>query len=175
MNGIIEIVKNTLHCFEIFIIDKEGNPKEGLSIDYVILKSLDNSVIDSGTMEDIDEGIYKFSYTFNIVGQFRIIYRLPIGYPDGAESIMVIEKEAEQASVDILIDMVTRALGLLGEHKRIFDTEFNARHAMTKCRIRIYPTKIDADNDTNHIAEFLGEAEYNTSNEMLSSKIVKLL
>lgn len=80
---------------QIFIQDQEGNGKPGLKIPYYIYQAKGGYLRKQGFMiEDLTaSGVYVQSYTFNKLGQFRIIYRPPSPYSDMIEIINVIDSQ----------------------------------------------------------------------------------
>lgn len=158
---------NTIYYLEIFVTDSHGDPVTGLTISYQIYKSLDNSLIDSGSMIEIGNGIYQKAYTFTAKGQYRIIYITPYDYTNEIEGIMVIDKVATQ------IDL-SRILGLVQENFRIFDPVYDTKGNMTNATVKIYPNAIDCENDTNEIAEYEVTSVFNAQGLMTAYKSKKI-
>jgi len=155
---------NTAYFLELFVTDLSGSPVTGLSPTYVIYKSSDNSVVDSGSFIDEGNGVYHASYTFSALGQYYIIYSTPVNYTDEIENIMVIDRYARE-------DDLLRALGLTDENKKILDTEHNSDGQLTHAIIELYPSAIDFDNNTNVMATYEYNATYNGSGLMLTMGI----
>ena len=55
---------NTIYYLELLIIDINGNPKTGLNPTYTIYKAIDDSIVSTGNLTDVGNGLYKSSYTF---------------------------------------------------------------------------------------------------------------
>lgn len=159
---------NTSYYLELFITDLSGNPKTSLTATYSIYKSLDDSLIESGSLIDIGNGIYKKPYIFTELGQYYILYTVPDGYTDEVESILVIQDYAK--SNDLL-----RLLGLSDENKRIFDTVHDVNGNLLSATVKIYPSATDLENDTNVLATYNFVATYNISNLMQTVKVTRIL
>jgi hypothetical protein len=163
--SLIQIDKKTTYHLELFVTDVIGNSVTGLNIDYVIYKCSNNSVIQSGSLNDLDNGVYHDSYTFNELGQFRIIYITPEKYADGMETVMVAESKAEQ-------ETLLRALGLVQENFRLINPVYTNGN-MTGCTIKTYQSADDCNNNSNELAEYVVSASYSNGN-CTSYKSVKL-
>jgi len=146
---------NTTYYLELFITDVSGNPKTGLNAIYSIYKSSDDSLVQSGSLIDVGSGIYKTSYIFNTLGQYYIIYTTPEGYTDEIENVNVILDLAKESSM-------LRILGLSDENKRIINTVHDTDGNLTSALVKIYPSSIDFENDTNVLATYEFNATYNT-------------
>jgi len=164
--SITELEQNTLYYLELFVTDAVGDPVTGLSTTYKIYKSSDNSVVFSGSLIDVGDGVYKVSYLFDTLGQYRIIYTTPTNYTDEIETINVIERRA--SSID-----VRRILGLVQENFRILNPVYDRLGNLVTCTIRIYPSASDVDADTNAIATYVVEATHNKT-LMTGYKVKKL-
>ena len=164
--SLIQIDKKSTYHLELFVTDVIGNSVTGLNIDYVIYKCSDNSVIQSGSLIDLDNGVYQESFTFNDLGQFRIIYTTPEKYADGMETIMVTVNKAEQ-------ETLLRTLGLVQENFRLINPVYNNGN-MVGCTIKTYSTDSDCNNDTNALAEYAINATYSGEGNCTSHKSVKV-
>lgn len=152
----MDIILNSSNVLEIMIIDNLGNPVPGLLVTYDIIDSLTNISYDSGSLTDLGTGIYKKSITWNILGQYRILYSTPAGYEDQIETIYVVEDKIADVT-----DLIKRILGLTQENFRLFNTVYDVNNNLTSCTIKIYPSSTDCDNDTNEISEYSMTSTYN--------------
>ena len=84
----MRVFKNLPHKLELAVIDTNGSYVPGLDIAYELIKCSDDSVIDSGSMGEIDS-IYTREYTFTELGEYRVKYMTPAGYENGFETIIV--------------------------------------------------------------------------------------
>lgn len=85
-----EIVQNELTYFEVGVTDASGKLRTGLVVDYEIHKCSDNSLLVSGTANEIGiTGVYSFSYTFTDIEEYRLHWITPLTYDDGFENIIV--------------------------------------------------------------------------------------
>jgi hypothetical protein len=157
---------NILYIFDTSIIDKNGSFKSGLTVTYKIYKSIDNSLISSGTLVEVgSSGIYQFSYLFTVLGQYRLEYYTPTKYENGIEMI------------EIQDNQLARILGLSQENYRIFNPVYvkkNGQQCMTTATIKTYSTALDCTNDTNKIAEYQITATFDTEARMSHYKVVKV-
>ena len=159
----MEINRNTNYYLELLVTNTAGNGVTGLTITYEIIKSLDNSVIDSGTLSDVGNGIYQDSYVFDTLGQYRILYYVPSPYSNEIESILITDT----------YDKIERILGLSQENYKLFDPTWDADSNMTSCTIRTYPTPADCNADTNPLASYQMTAVY-LHGRTVSYKVVEV-
>jgi len=164
----MKIDKDTTYILELFVVDNVGEPVTGLATSYTIYKSSDNSIINSGTLVEIGAGVYTSSYLFNNLGQFRIVYNTPSGYTDEIESILVTSETAK--SSDVL-----RILGLSDENKKILNTSHDGNGNITNATIKIYPSSVDFENDTNVLATYQFTATYDLNGLMTNMGIKRIL
>lgn len=160
-------ILNTIFYFHILVTDSNGDPKTGLTVTYVIYKSSDNSVVNSGTLVDVGNGTYDSSYTFTTSGQYYIIYTTPSTYTDEIEGIYADKEWAKQ-------EELLRSLGLNDENKKISDTIYDANSNLTSATVKLYPSALDFVNDTNVMATYEFTATYNAQNEMLAMGVKKI-
>jgi len=161
-----QIDLGSVYYLELLVTDNHGDPLSGLSVSYSIHNSINETVFDSGILADIGNGIYKKSITFNIVGQYRIIYTTPINYSDEIEVVLVKEVTASDATV-------RRILGLCQENYRIFNPTYDKNNNLIGGIIKIYPTSNDVDTDTNSIASYSINASFDSSRNLMKSYKVK--
>jgi hypothetical protein len=159
---------NTTYYLELFITDVSGNPKAGLNPTYTIYKSTDDSIIAGGNLIDIGNGLYKNSYIFLVTGQYYIIYTTPEDYSDEIESIIVQNEIAKESTL-------LRVLGLSDENKKILNTVHDSDGNLTNATVKIYPTLVDFDNDTNVSAIYEYDATYNSNGLMQTMGVKRTL
>lgn len=150
-----EITKSTTYYLESLVTDQQGDGVTGLTVTYKVIRSSDNTVLASGTLSDIGDGVYKGSYLFSVVGQFRVLYFTPTNYLDAIETVNV-----SDATTVAISDKIDRILGLSMENYRLFDSLWDKSNNMTFTRIRLYPTPEDVDTDTNAFAEYEVRSAY---------------
>ena len=79
---------NQTAYLELALLDINGDYASNLTVTYEIIKCLDDSIIDSGSMSEINN-IYTTSYIFVEIGEYRIDYFTPEDYEDGFENIII--------------------------------------------------------------------------------------
>ena len=84
----MRIFKNIPDKLELVVTDLSGNYVSGLIINYEVIKCSDDSVVYSGTMDEIDS-VYTKEITLTIVGEYRVKYITPTSYENGFENIIV--------------------------------------------------------------------------------------
>jgi len=162
------IVKDTTYYLETLVLDSSGDPITSLSVTYKIIKSSDNSLLDSGSLSHIGDGVYQGSYLFDAVGQYRILYITPTQYTDDIETILV-----ENISRQDIYDIVQRTLGLSQENYRLTEQVYNADNCLTSAKIATYPSALDTQNQTNSIAEYIINAVYDTNKRLIDYKVMR--
>lgn len=165
-------IKDTTYYLENSVTDQNGDFVSGLIVTYEVRKSIDNSLIASGTMTE-EGDVYKVSISFSVEGQYRALYTTPSGYENGAEVIVVVDA----TDLTSLNDKLVRILGLSQENYRIFDPIYitkKGQPCMTSATIKIYPSATDVDNDTNAIAEYEIEATYDVNAKMTGYRVKKV-
>jgi len=150
-----EITKGTTYYLESLVTDQNGDGITGLTVTYKVIRSSDNSLLASGSLTDVGDGVYQGSYLFSNNGQYRVIYFSPVGYTNEIETINV--SDASNVAISEKID---RILGLSQENYRIFDSKWNADNNMTYGIIKIYENPDDVDTDTNPMAVYEVKAFY---------------
>ena len=176
----MRIFKNIPDKLELVVTDLIGNYVSGLIINYEVIKCSDDSVVYSGTMDEIDS-VYTKEITLTIVGEYRVKYTTPEGYENGFENIIVDDYDNYKGSggggLTVEQDAILRRIcGLSQENYKIFNpvyTTKNNQPCMTSAIIRIYPTATDCNSDTNKIAEYSIEATFDTQARMTGYKVVK--
>lgn len=163
-----QVVVNSTHYLELLVTDLNGDSVSGLTVNYVIKKSSDNSTFAFGTMTDLGTGVYKTSTSFTTAGlQYRVIYTTPSGYSNEIESLLIIEEPDNT--------LIRRVLALVFENYKLFNPVYitvNGQPELSTGKIKTYPSASDLDADTNELAEYNINATYN-ANGTLNTYTVK--
>ena len=106
-----KFIKDTTYYLENAITDQNGDFVSGLTVTYEVRKSVDNSLVASGTMTE-EGDVYKISISFSVEGQYRALYITPTGYENGTETILV----EDATDLIALNDKLIRVLGLSQEN-----------------------------------------------------------
>ena len=169
-----KFIQNTTYYLEVTLTDKNGDfvtvLDTGDTVDYEVRKSIDNSLIASGTMT-VDGNVFKASISLSVLGQYRALYFTPTKYENGSEIIEVVEEITDDLSG--ITTKLNRLLGLSQENYRIFDPVYDGKSNLTSATIKIYPSASDVDADTNEIAEYEIIATY-TGIRMTGYKVKKV-
>lgn len=168
----MKIYKGNLYYLELFVTDQNGDPVTGLTTSYTIYKSSDNSLVGSGSLTDVGNGVYQKSYTFNTIGQFRVVYTSPTTYTDEIETILVVDTQV------LATAKLDRILGLCQENYRIINPVYNKYGDLTEGLIKIYANANDVDTDTNPIAIYQIDTTYGAGKEarhVTGYKVKKIL
>lgn len=145
----------TTYYLETLVLDSQGDPITSLSVSYKVLKSSDNSLLDSGSLTHTSDGVYQGSYLFNAIGQYRVLYITPTQYTDDIETVLV-----EPVSNSDIYDLVKRVLGLSQENYRLTEQVYDANGCLTSAKIAIYSSASDTQDQINPIAEYQVSATY---------------
>jgi len=156
---LITVIKDIIYYLLLFVTDNNGNAKTGLAVTYIIYKTIDNSIIDSGSLVDLGNGVYKNNYTFTENGQYYIVYNTPVNYTNEIETVNVTSDIAKESTL-------LRVLGLSDENKKITDTVHDANGNLTYAIVKLYPSATDFDNETNMLASYEFNAVYNINGLM---------
>jgi len=156
--------QNTQYYLESSATDTRGNFISGLTINYTVYKSSDDSLVDSGIMTEIGTtGIYKAPIIFTEAIQYRVIYITPLRYENIIETIIVTE----------IGEQLKRILGLSQENYRIFNPQYDRHNNLIAGTIKTYSNANDVDTDTNPIAEYEITANFNLRTNLMTSYKVK--
>jgi len=97
--------KNIEQYYEISVIDEVGDFVTGLTIQYIVNLSSDNSFITSGYTTETDN-VYHFNYTFTNNGDYRLKFITPTYYDNFFDTITVLDKFATNIDLSgITIDV----------------------------------------------------------------------
>lgn len=177
MPGITIIKSNTAHFLVAVLIANDGEFVSGLDVDYEIRKISDDSLITSGTLSEITNA-YVSPVTIMSEGEYIVSYFTPTGYENGAEQLVVTQFSIDDigTELELLMEKICRVLGLSQENFRIINRTygiFGSNKCLTSATTRIYENASDAQNDTNHIAEYQMTATYNSEGELTDYLVVK--
>jgi len=164
--------KNTEYYFELLPTDELGELVSGLTINYNIFKSSDNSLTTSGTMVEVGiSGVYQLTYTFTLSGQYRIEY-LPTtsDYPKTGETILV----EETSDLSTIENLVRKTLGLTQSNYRLINPVYDGNKNLVSATIKIYNSASDCDNDVSPIASYQVYATFNNIGLMQSYKVTEI-
>jgi len=163
------INKDTTYFLETLVLDSNGDPITSLSVSYKVIRSLDNTLLDSGSMSHIGDGVYQDSYLFASDGQYRILYITPTQYTNDIETVIV----GEVSNTEIY-DIVRKTLGLVQSNHRFTNQIYNSSKCLTSGVITIYPTATDTNNQTNAIASYQITASYDGENKLVDYKVTEI-
>lgn len=167
----MRIYRNEQYILEVLLMDFDGQRIAGKDVFYKIYRSSDNVEIDSGTLADMGNGLYKGEYLFSETGQYRIEYLMPDGWDDIVETIIV--DNHETSTISNIYDMVRRILGLSQENYILEPIEYNVHLQLTKARIKIYENATDCEQEINPIDVYNVEAVYDVDGRLQKYKVVK--
>lgn len=91
----MDIIINQSHTFELILTDNQGNFVTGQTITFQVRDSITDTLITSGTLTEQNE-VYKFSFTFTTLGQFRVKYFTPMNFPNAIESVEIVNSIPDQ-------------------------------------------------------------------------------
>jgi hypothetical protein len=159
----------TTFYLETLVLDSNGDPITSLSVSYKVIRSSDNTLLDSGSLTHIADGVYQSSYVFSATGQYRVLYITPTQYTDDIETILV-----EAISNSDIYDLCKRILGLSQENYRFTNQVYDGEGCLTSGKISIYSSVSDTDNEINPITEYAIVAVYNANKELIDYKVTEI-
>lgn len=170
----IYIKQNTIYPILVSVIDNNGNFITTLSVSYEIRKSLDNSLVTSGTLTNVGN-IYLDTATLTEKGDYYILYFTPTGYENGEERIVVQEHTNDDLALDLdsLAENLAKVLGLVQSNFRITHQIYNANNCLTSAKIAIYNNAIDTQNQVNPISEYTVIATYDSNSRLTDYKVTE--
>lgn len=166
---------NTVNYDEFVVNDSSGNLVTGLT-DGDFSKYLYNpsgsevSGSISVTVIELGNGIYRVSFTPNVLGEWVLLVVNSTYFSYGKYSNYL----CVEHYVDDIEILVRRILGLTQENFRTFNSSYDANSNLTGATIRIYANSSDCDSDVNHIAEYTMTATYDGLQRMSSYKVTKV-
>lgn len=101
-----EIINNQAHEFELSLLDTNGDFDVSQTVTYEVRNTSTNALITSGTMS-VQGDVYKFSYTFTSLGQFRVLYTTPTNFENGLETVTVVDALPDQIWDEALASHLT--------------------------------------------------------------------
>jgi len=121
------------------------------------------------TVVELGNGLYRVNFTPNQLGEWvlSVVNSTHFAYSKSSNYLCV------EYYVDDIEVLIRRILGLTQENFRVADSTYDANHALTSAKIKIYGSKADTDNDVNSIATYSMTATYNAEAEMTSYKVTK--
>lgn len=176
----INFIKKDEVLYDTFmVIDEDNNPVTGL-VDGDFTKVLYNpsNVEVSGsitiTIIELGNGIYKFSFTPNKLGNWTIKFVNATYFPWGKGMSYTCILETDVGVVEVL---VRRILGLSQENYRIFSPTYISKAGtpcMTSAIIKIYDSASDCESNTNPIAEYTVTATFDSQARMQTYKVKRV-
>ena len=157
----INIENNVEFEDEFVVLDDDDNPVTGLIQNNftVLLYDPDEIEVSANiglTISEIGNGIYKFLFTPNKLGNWEMVIYHTTYFPWGKSG----HYKVIEASNDTLFTYLKRTLGLCQENFRVFDPTYDKGGNLLTGKIKTYPSATDVDNDTNAIAEYEVKTTY---------------
>ncbi len=174
----INIKLNTLTYDEFIVLDEQDNPITGLTNNDFTVKLYDPdgsqvANISGGITVNISEvgnGVYRVSFIPNKLGNWVLIVYNTNYFPFGkGQNYFCIENFN-----DDLYKLLIRILGLSQENYRLFNPKYDRHNNLIAGIIKIYNTANDCSTDTNPIAEYEIDANFDLrTNLMTHYKVTK--
>jgi len=167
---------------DFIVLDKKDVPVTGLvenDFTWVLYNPNKTEVANisggiSVTIEEVDNGLYRVSFTPNLLGNWTLIIYHTTYFPFGkANSYIAVESLGGISSE--IEDMIRRTLGLSQENLRTFDEQYDGRLNLIGTRVKIYPSATDVDNDTNAIAEYQMTATWDKKRRLTGYKYKRIV
>lgn len=171
----IEAKQNTIQPLLVAVIDTNGDFVTGLSITYEVRKASDHSLTFSGSFTNVGN-IYIANITPTVLGDYYVLYTTPSSYENGQEEMVVRQVTIDDIDniLTILGEQITKILGLSQSNYRLTDQIYNPSGCLVSATLSIYPTAIDTENETNAIAVYSIETNYDTNGNLIDYKVVEL-
>jgi len=160
----MKIDVDAINYDEFIVLDSSDNPVTGL-VDGDFTRKLfdpdDDEVanISAGvpvSIEEVGSGVYRVSFVPNKIGNWVLIVYNLTHFPWGKGN----SYECVEYVADEIGNMLQRILGLSQENYRVINPQYDRLQNLTKGTIKIYPTALDCENDTNPIAVYEITATY---------------
>lgn len=171
---ITEIVKNTTHYLEVIVTNTSGEGVTGLTINYTIYKSGDNSTVETGALNEIGNGVYKKDILIVNTGQYRVIYDTPTGYEDKLETLLIVDERAKESTLTTYDEYFKRLLGLNKEYYKVLSLVHDVNGNLTSATIKTFDNAIDYDAETNPIGVYSFSATYDVNNRVTTTGVKKV-
>lgn len=192
----LEATKDQEEDFTVALFDTNGDYLTGVTasdVDPIYIRkeggSLQQKTIDSSNFNEIDPtnapGLYEFTFSasdLDTLGEFIAVVpsNSNINLEQSAVRLNVVEEKpdvnlqpvlTELADIDTVLERIS---GLVQENVRITNHNYDSNNNLIGSTLRIYPTKSDAENQTNAIAEYEMTASYDAQNRLTDYRMVKL-
>jgi hypothetical protein len=173
------ITLNTVVYDDFMVLNKHNVPVTGLvNSDFTkILYDPDETErfnvtggIDINVVE-LGNGLYRVNFIPDKTGNWILAIYNATHFPYGkAENYFCVE-----AWFDELAEILKRIVGLSQENYRIIHPVYDTKRNLISGTIKIYPTSIDVDTDTNAIAQYQISATYDNKNQMTGYKVKRTI
>lgn len=163
---------------EFMVLDESDNPVTGL-VDGNFTRKLvdpddaDVANISAGipvTITEIEDGLYRVSFTPNKLGNWTLIVYNATYFPFG--------KGASYKCVEYVIDeigtYIRRLLGLSQENMRILNQTYDRNNNLIGALIKTYVTADNCENDTNPMAQYSMSAVFDRNNRLTGYKTKRI-
>ena len=129
-----------------------------------------------GTGYQVKNSPFTYEYEYNAGGYDIVLDKG--GYGIQAQNIPSTDHTENFTLISLIdtsdfLDRMKRLLGLSQENYRIINPSYDGNSNLISATIKTYPTKADANADTNVMATYTMTASYNVNNEMIDYKCVK--
>lgn len=167
-----KIEKGTDYPLELFLTGNNGKPVLGQTITYEVKESSSNTLVDSGTLNELGGGMYQEFYEADTLGFFYVIFTTPIGFSDEVGSFEVVKECAKQEDLARLLGLTHENFRILNPVYTTINTSNGSIKVLSQSTVRIYPTKTDTQNNTNPIAEYTMTATHDSEACMTGYQMV---
>lgn len=123
-------------------------------------------------------GVYKFDVPSaflisNGSGEYVVVVEINSTSAPVVRDVQTSILRISSHDFDTIGNMTTRILGLSHEHFRVLNGAHDTDGNLTSATVKIYPTKTDADADTNAIAVYAVTATFSGPGKMTAFKQVR--
>jgi len=176
-------LKNSPFTWEYEYYDSDRDiifDKVGFQTQHIVVEISDHTenvtlnILGAVSPEDVADAVWdELKTNHNIVSSFgkdlqNIKLETDKIYPE------IINKKSEyKADLSSIESLVKRCLGLAQENFRVFDTIYAGGH-LTSCKIKIYNSANDLENDIDAIGNYQVIVEYNPENTVKNYKVKKI-
>jgi len=168
------IKQNTVHFLVVGLIATNGDFITSEVVTYEVRKSLDNSLVTSGTLTNIGD-IYIDSITIVNTGEYYILYFSPINFENGLEHLIVQTVSLDDIKIDLdaFAIKLCKILGLVQHNFRITDQVYDSNGCLISAKISIYETASDTENQINPITTYTVTALYDLDDKLIDYKVIE--